>query len=56
MTTTAITVPQEKAEHLKIIAGATQETLRILASKVKGKSPMELAAMEKKLKSYEAFI
>ncbi len=53
---TTITVPKEKAEHLKLIASATPETLRILAEKCKGKTERDFQALEQKLKNFQAFI
>lgn len=56
MGTKTITVPASVATYLEKIAGATPETLRILAKKCEGKSPVQMAVLEKKLKTYEAFI
>lgn len=56
MSQTTITVPAEKAEYLQQLSNATAETLRILASKAKGKSPAQMKALEEKLKMYQLFI
>lgn len=53
---TTITVPKEKAEALRIIANATPETLRILASKCTGKSESDFKALEAKLKTWQGLI
>lgn len=52
----SITVPSDKAEHLKQLASATTETLRILASKCKGKTEKDFVALETKLKTFQGFI
>lgn len=51
-----ITVPSDKAEHLLQLASATTETLRILASKCKGKTEKDFVALETKLKTFQGFI
>lgn len=53
---TTITVPAEKAEHLQQLQHLTVDTLKILATKAKGKNPDQLKALEGKLKAYQAFI
>lgn len=54
MATTAITVPQNKADQLKTIGEAlSPETLDIIAKKIKGKTPEEIKSLEVKLKLFQ---
>lgn len=54
MASTAITVPTDKADHLKVIGDALSvESLKIISGKIKGKTTAEIKDLEVKLKIFQ---